>query len=68
MPNVGGRPRALSGRNRYNAVRSIRARGLTGTLKLLADQGIKVSIGTLHNLAREEGIVLRQGRPPRKAA
>ena len=61
--NVGGRPSVLKGLNRLNAVRSIRKRGLTGTLKVLADKGIKVSIGTLHNLAKAEGIVLKQGRP-----
>ena len=66
--NVGGRPSKLSGLVRVNAVRSIRKRGLTHTQAKLAAAGVKVSIGTLHNLAKKEGIVLKQGRPAKVAA
>ena len=60
--------RVLKGRNRVSAIASIKRQGLLKTKKLLEQRGIPVSIGTLHRLAKDEGIKLRKGRPPRKAA
>jgi len=66
--NVGGRPPVLVGKHRFNAIRSIKARGLTKTQERLADKGVIVSMGTLHNLAKAERIKLTQGRPSLKKA
>lgn len=66
--NVGGRPPVLTGMNRHRALQSIKARGLTKTQERLADKGIVVSMGTLHNLAKSEKIKLTQGRPSLKKA
>jgi len=64
----GGRPPVLVGINRLRAVQSIRKRGLTKTQARLAEKGIIVSIGTLHNLAKAERIKLVNGRPALKVA
>ncbi len=54
---------ALTGQNRRSAIARIRKIGLTNTQKFLAEKGVTVSLGTLHNLAKLEGIKVRQGRP-----
>lgn len=62
-----GRPAALTGLAKVNALRSIKVRGLLATQAKLAAQGVRVSLGTLHNYARKAGIVLKQGRRPKAA-
>jgi transposase len=58
-----GRPPVFTGNQKRHIVAVVRKNGLTGAQRILADEGVSITLPTLGKFAKEAGIELSRGRP-----